>query len=401
MTNSHTTEPKAGIEERTPLLPNGVLWAGAAVVVLALAVAAWVFSRGADRPEVAGSDPAEKISAKGEVVSLTSDAPQWKFVDLQVAKEGPALAPLPSPGHVAFDELRTSAVGTPLAGRIEVVAVRLGDRVRAGTRLFAVRSGALADVARDVENSQRAVSVKQRLAQRTKELVELHTAPEKDLIAAEAEVREAETALKTAVSRRESLQISAEGTNLFWVTAPREGTIVELGVSTGQEVTSERENPLIRVADLNEVIVIADVQERDVMDLRVGEPVTIHARSGLVSRPGEVTQISDVVDPTRRTVQVRVRAKNFDRALRPNAFVEVELPPGEDNRVRVPSEAVVTDGSRAVVFLAREDGRLVRTPVTIGRERDGQVEIVAGLPVGQRFVARGALLVLNQIDLVQ
>src|SRR4029453_6727701 len=93
-----------------------------------------------------------------------------------------------------------------------------------------------------------------------------------------------------------------------------------------QEVTPEREKPLMRISDLDEVLVIADVQERDAWDIHVGQVVEIRsAQEGLV-RKGTAERVSEVVDPQKRTVEVRIRAQNQDRALRPNAYVDVLFP---------------------------------------------------------------------------
>jgi hypothetical protein len=92
-----------------------------------------------------------------------------------------------------------------------------------------------------------------------------------------------------------------------------------------------------------------------------------------------------VVDPQRHTVEVRIRAENADHALRPNAFVEVSLAPDPSRRrVRVPGEAVVSDGKRSVVFVTHDAGRLERVPVTVGRRRDGEVELQDRLAPGTR-----------------
>ncbi len=107
-----------------------------------------------------------------------------------------------------------------------------------------------------------------------------------------------------------------------------------------------------------------------------------------------------MVDPKRRTVELRIRASNEDRALRPNSFVDVELKSDpSQKRIRVPSEAVVTDGQNSVVFVARGEGRLERVTVTPGRQRAGEVELRAGLEPGSRYVSKGAILLLNQLEL--
>jgi cobalt-zinc-cadmium efflux system membrane fusion protein len=175
---------------------------------------------------------------------------------------------------------------------------------------------------------------------------------------------------------------------------------VDLDVVASQEVSPDKDRPLVRLSDLEEVLVLADVQEVDAADLREGQPASVRASTGALVRTGTVERIAEVVDPLRRTVAVRIRVSNGDRALRPNAFVEVtpQAPMGV-RRVRVPDSAVVTNGARSVVFVAREGGRLERVPVTPVRRREGQVELSQGLEAGSRYVARGALLLENQIEL--
>ena len=94
---------------------------------------------------------------------------------------------------------------------------------------------------------------------------------------------------------------------------------------------------------------------------------------------------------------------NPDRLLRPNAFVQVAFSTDGQNRVLVPAEAVVTDDQRSFVFVRvpTKPQRLERRPVSLGRHREGQVEIVDGLAAGETFVSKGALLLLNAVDLAQ
>jgi cobalt-zinc-cadmium efflux system membrane fusion protein len=343
--------------------------------------------------------PAPGLTASANRVSLAPGASQWRYIEIAVAEAKPPLPPLPAPARVTFDEFRTSAVGAPLPGRIESLQVRTGDRVEKGARLFSMRSGAFAELRREVEATHAESITKHRVADRVRDLVGLEAAAKKEQLATEAEAHEADLAVSASAAKLASLKVSGGGSNLFWVVAPRRGTVVDLDASPSQEVTPDRDRPLLRISDLDEVLVLADVQEADATDIQRGLSVEVHTLGG-ISRSGVVDQVAEVVDPTRRTVAVRVRVANQDRALRPNAMAEVVFRPAtEQPRVRVPSEAVVTDGPRQVVFLAREGGHLERTRVTVGRERDGEVEVLAGLGVGYRFVTKGALLLLNQIEL--
>jgi membrane fusion protein, heavy metal efflux system len=392
--SADTSHPSAPTES-SRRWPTWLAFIGAGLLLSGLALLALSPSG----PAEAGPALASPI-VQGEVVHIPAGAPQWQYVELAVAQEEPALAPLPAPGRVGFDEARTASVGAPLAGRVEQVRVRLGDRVKVGDRLFSVRSGAFADLQRELRGAETDLAEKQRTTERLKELVALRAAPEKDLLAAQTEQRQAELTLEDVRARQASLKVSPEESNLYWVTAPRAGTVVDLDVVASQEVTPDRERPLVRLSDLDEVLVIADMQETDASDLREGQTVTVRTQGGGTARTGQVSRVSEVVDPLRRTVEVRVRVDNSDHALRPNAFVEVTPEPLSGvSRVRVPASAVVTDGERSVVFVAREPYRLERVAVVPGRQRDGQVELRAGLSAGERFVARGALLLENQIEL--
>src|SRR5205814_969611 len=123
------------------------------------------------------------------------------------------------------------------------------------------------------------------------------------------------------------------------------------------------------------------------------DPVTIRTQVGGIERKGNIDHISEVVDARRRTVEVRVRLENKDRKLRPNAFVEVVSTPLRATRqIRLPESAVVTEGSKSLVFVSVKPGRLEPVEVLTGRRRDGEVEISSGLPAGAQYVAKGALL---------
>ena len=372
------------------------MMAGAGVLALAAGLAVFVETRPTATKKVA----AATMKVEGESITLAPDAPQWRYVELAVAAESSPLPPLPAPGHVDFDEKRSASVGTPLGGRVERIVVRLGDRVKENDKLFSVRSGAWAELERDLATAEESVLVKKRLAERAKELVELKASPEKEVLAAESELKAAQLAFRATQAKRASFRIQVEGDNLFWVLAPRSGTLVDFDLTPSQEVSPDREKPLLRISDLGEVIVLADVQENDAYDLKVGSAVKVHTHAGNIEKTGTLERISEVVDPKRRTVEVRIRMPNEDHALRPNSFVDVTLATDASNkRVRVPTEAVVTEGDKSMVFVARGPGRLERMPVTPGRQRDGEVELRAGLEPGSRFVSKGAILLLNQIDL--
>jgi membrane fusion protein, heavy metal efflux system len=227
--------------------------------------------------------------------------------------------------------------------------------------------------------------------------------PEKDLLLAEEEAHESEIALRSAEGKKKSFHLGTidEG-GLYWLTAPREGTVVERRALVGMEVGPDRDEPLLSIAKLDEVVVIADLLEGDVATVKVGQKASVSA--GGTTLTGTVEYVAALVDPQRRTVAVRVRVANPGKELRPNAFAEVSFIEADKTpRVVVPAESVVTDGQNTVVFVRAEVSpghyRFTRRQVHLGRSRAGRTEILDGLTPGETFVTRGALLLLNALDL--
>jgi multidrug efflux pump subunit AcrA (membrane-fusion protein) len=151
--------------------------------------------------------------------------------------------------------------------------------------------------------------------------------------------------------------------------------------------------------------VVADILEADAAGVRPGQSASVTAANCEdTPLPGTVEYVAAVVDPLRRTVAVRVRVRNDKHLLRPNAFAQVTLngTVGQPH-IQVPAEAVVTDGQNAVVFVRRDEGaghyRFERRTARVGRSRDGKTEVLDGLRAGETYVARGALLLLNALDL--
>ncbi|MES1207531.1 MAG: efflux RND transporter periplasmic adaptor subunit [Pseudomonadota bacterium] len=343
------------------------------------------------------------MTVEGDSIRLARTAPQWKFLELKQATLGAPLPPVPAPGRVTVDESRAAPVFSPVEGRVETIAVTLGQTVRTGEKVVAVRSAVVPELMRDMASTREMLSLKTVAAQRVKDLVALHAVPEKELELAQTEQREAELAVQAAQGKLRSLRVAeSDGGGLFWVKAPRAGIVVERRGLVGQEAGPDRSDPLLVVADLAEVVVIADVLERDASGLHAGQTALVTSLALPDGLPGKVVHVGDIVDPVRRTVAVRILVPNASRAMRPNGFVRVVFQAPGQPRVIVPSEAVVTDDQKTVVFVAAAaDGRLARRPVKTGRTRDGQTEVIEGLAAGERYAAHGALLLLNAIELAR
>jgi len=106
-------------------------------------------------------------------------------------------------------------------------------------------------------------------------------------------------------------------------------------------------------------------------------------------------RVSDVLpqfDPVSRSLKMRLEAENPGYMLRPDMFVDVDLPVRLPPALTVPIDAVLDSGLRKTVFVDRGHGVFEPRAVETGWRFGDRVEIVRGLAAGDRIVISGTFL---------
>lgn len=300
-------------------------------------------------------------------------------------------------GKVTFDEGRVSRVGTPVSGRVTELRVQPGDRVRRGQPLLVIASPDAESALADYVAARADAALSERNLERARRLFADQAVPKKEVQQAEGEATKAHAARTRALARLEVLGISPDDPGArpsrYLLRAPIDGVVVERPATPGMEVRADSGTPLVTVADLSRLWVLADVYERDVARVTAGgrAEVRVAAWPGRVFE-GKVTYVGDMVDPQSRTVKVRVEVANPDHRLKPEMFARVALPGASGaSTLAVPSQAVLSDGAASAVVVALGDGRFERRTIEAGPERDGRVRVLAGLAPGEHVVVDGAI----------
>jgi membrane fusion protein (multidrug efflux system) len=106
---------------------------------------------------------------------------------------------------------------------------------------------------------------------------------------------------------------------------------------------------------------------------------------------GKVYAIDPRLDVAGRSLLVRAIVPNKDQLLRPGLFARVTvLLQLKEEALSVPEQAIVPQGDSQYVFKI-VDGKVKLTKVLTGTRREGRVEIVEGLSVGDQVVTAGQL----------
>lgn len=180
--------------------------------------------------------------------------------------------------------------------------------------------------------------------------------------------------------------------------APASGVVTELVAREGGTVMPGM--PLMRINDLSTVWVQAEVPESLAAQVAAGTSVIAQtpAWSGEVFR-GQVQSLLPEVNPTTRTRKARMVLANPKGKLVPGMFVQMQLSGAQPHpALLVPSEALVRTGKRTLV-MAVEEGAFRPVEVQVGRELNGQAEILSGLSQGQKIVLSGQFLIDSEASL--
>jgi membrane fusion protein, copper/silver efflux system len=175
------------------------------------------------------------------------------------------------------------------------------------------------------------------------------------------------------------------------VVSPVDGFILARNITPGQHF--DRSMEFYRIADLSQVWVLADIFGSEVQDFRPGTIARITLPDQRRTFSARVSNVLPQVDPATRTLKLRLEADNAGFALRPDMFVNVELPAAVPAGLTVPLDAVMDSGREQRVFVERSEGMFEPRQVETGRRLSDRVEIVRGLIEGERVVTAGTFLV--------
>lgn len=343
---------------------------------------------GCSRPspsEAPGSAPPSVPPAGIVQVTPSSRA----FLKTQAVQVETALPALRVPAKVAFREGSFAQLSAPLAGRVVLVHVSSGDRVKSGDPLVTLNCPEASSARSALATAEAELREAQAALERETRMLSQGVGTERDRLAAEiklaSERAEYQRALETA-----RFVGAGQGGGVV-LRSPIDGVVLSRRATVGAAVTAGGD-PLVEVGDPQALWIIADVFERDLSLIRVG----LRARTELasVSHPieGQIASIGAVVSEAMRTAPVRITCAGDLAGLRPGMFGRAQIVSDEAG-ISLPARAVlIREGGETVVYVAQEELRFERRKVTVGPTLDGRVRVLAGLKPGEQVVIEGALM---------
>ncbi|MDR2841860.1 MAG: efflux RND transporter periplasmic adaptor subunit [Spirochaetaceae bacterium] len=179
------------------------------------------------------------------------------------------------------------------------------------------------------------------------------------------------------------------------VRSPISGIVTNFPAQLGMQISPAVS--LAQIAGGGALEIALFVSERDISKIKLGLPciITLDAYSG-ESFKGSISEISPVVDPTSRTMEVKVNVVNQGSKLKAGMFATVRIIIQDKNDViTIPFSSVLQNGQDSFVYIVKSDPKdpafriSARTLITTGIHTDDLIEITNGINDGDEVVVKG------------
>jgi membrane fusion protein, heavy metal efflux system len=301
-------------------------------------------------------------------------------------------------GSVAYNSFETTPVITQVSGPVSRILVFPGQVVSLGQPLLYVSSPDFAQLRSNYLKARDAFALAEKNYARALDLYAHHAIAQADLQQAEssrnqtqADLQAAEQALRVLGVHLDTVlkdPVSPE----IPVLSPIAGEIVERLAAPGQVIQAGA-TQVFTISNMRTVWVLANVYEHDLGYVHLHDPVDIQTDAYPTTFHGRISYVATALDPTTRTLQVRIETQNPGKKLKKDMYVTATVHAGAiENALLVPDSAVLRDAeNQPFVYVAQGSGQFAQRPVTVGDTQNGSIQILAGLKAGDRVVADGSL----------
>ena len=256
-------------------------------------------------------------------------------------------------------------IRSEIAGRVKKIHFSEGQKVKSGSTLIDLDPS---EYLAQVERIRATVRLNQLNFDRAKQLHAEKMISPSAYDEAEARLSESKANLALAQARLDKTTIRA----------PFGGQLGLRQISPGDYLQPGQ--AIVNLEDISSIKLDFRVPEIYFGQVRTGQTarVRVDAFLGQTFR-GRIYAIDPRIDTNTRTLLLRARIPNTGGKLRPGMFARVSLVLDKrPNAVLIPEQALVPMGETKMVYRIVE-GKAVRTLVTVGQRRDGEVEISKGL----------------------
>ena len=178
--------------------------------------------------------------------------------------------------------------------------------------------------------------------------------------------------------------------------SPYSGVVISTSISEGSSLKKGKE--VYKLADLSTLWVVAKAYESDRAYIHQGSKVEVTFNGDKHVYHAVVDFIYPIVDKVNKTIDFRITLKNPKGKIKPNSYATIKTISTAQNRLVLPTTAVVTKGSRYIVFLPSEyEGEYKSKEIEAKRISSSKFEVLSVLKEGDVVVNNSLFLIDSDV----
>jgi RND family efflux transporter MFP subunit len=269
-----------------------------------------------------------------------------------------------------------------LGGTVKEIYVKEGQKVKAGQILIQLDD---AMIENNINELKTQLTLAETTFERQKRLWDQKIGSEMEFLRAKTQKESLENSLVTLKTQSVKMQIIAPFSGIVDEIFPRDG-----------ELTSPQ-MPVVRLINLNNVYVEADVTETYLPVVKVGTETVVYFSSINKEITSKIEQVGNYINPNNRSFKIRINIANKDQSIKPNLLADLKILDFQEQGAIIPSTLVQQDqkGNNYVftVNTKNNENTVVKTIITVANEYNNEVFVSEGLTQNDTLVNVGARIV--------
>ena len=293
-----------------------------------------------------------------------------------------------------------SVIASKVMGTITNILVKEGDKVSAGQILLTIDASDISarvtaaqagyrEAIKALEMTEQNQSLASTTNERYQRLYKENAISQQqmDQVATQGKVAELDfQRTQESVNRAQaSLKEAQAYYDFTQVIAPTAGVITAKKIDIGSMAVPGV--ALLVLEDDSAYTLEADVDESMAGKILLGMITEIRVDSLGKSIQGIITEVAPTIDKATRKIHIKIDVKGDD--LKTGLYAQVRIPTNKKDTILVTKKAIVEKGQLTGVYVVDDQGLVVYRIVRIGKSYDNDLEILAGINVGEKIIVEG------------
>ncbi len=270
-------------------------------------------------------------------------------------------------------------INPEMGGAVKSIYVKEGQNVKAGQVLVQLDDS---EIINGIDELKTSLSLATTTFERQKRLWNQKIGSELQYLQVKAQKESLEDKLASLQTKARKMKIIA----------PFSGVIDEIFTKKG-ELTSPQ-YPIVRLINLSEVYLEADVTETFLPIVKIGTETKINFPSLNYEEVSKVYFVGNYINPTNRSFKIRIGISNDKQAVKPNLLADIKIQDFQAEGITIPANLVQQDqNGNDYVFTLDKENKVVKKSVEVQNEYNNTMFISSGLDENEALINEGARIV--------